>query len=38
MRSPNRDLNYEKPLDVVAEGEYQRVIGLLLTLAEGVTA
>ena len=35
MRSPNRDLNYEKPLDVVAEGEYQRVIDLLLALAGG---
>ena len=38
LRSPNRDLSYGKPLDLVAEGEYQRVIDLLLTLAEGVTA
>ena len=37
MRSPNRDLSYEKPLDLVAGGEYQRVIDLLLALAEGVT-
>ena len=37
MRSPNRDLGYEKPLDLVATGEYQRVIALLLALAEGVT-
>ena len=37
LRSPNRDLSYGKPLDFVAEGEYQRVIDLLLALAEGVT-
>lgn len=38
MRSPNADLDYEKPLDLVAAGSYQRVIDLLLALAEGVTA
>ncbi len=38
MRSPNRDLGYEKPLDLIAAGQYQRVIDLLLALAEGVTA
>jgi putative toxin-antitoxin system antitoxin component (TIGR02293 family) len=38
MRSPNPDLGYEKPLDVVAAGQYQRVIDLLLSIAEGVTA
>lgn len=38
MRSPNPDLGYEKPLDVVAQGRYQRVIDLLLALAEGITA
>jgi len=38
LRSPNPDLEYEKPLDVVAKGEYQRVIGVILALAEGVTA
>jgi putative toxin-antitoxin system antitoxin component (TIGR02293 family) len=37
MRSPNPDLGYEKPLDLVAAGHYQRVIDLLLALAEGVT-
>ena len=37
MRSPNPDLGYEKPLDLIAEGQYQRVIDLLLALAEGVT-
>lgn len=38
MRSPNPDLAYEKPLDLVAAGNYQRVVDLLLALAEGVTA
>ena len=38
LRSPNRDLGYGKPLDLIAEGEYQRVVDLLLALAEGVTA
>jgi len=38
LRSPNPDLGYEKPLDLVAAGHYQRVIGLMLALAEGVTA
>jgi len=38
MRSPNRDLGYDKPLDLIAAGQYQRVIDLLLALAEGVTA
>lgn len=38
MRSPNRDLGYEKPLDLVAAGRYQRVIDLLLALSEGITA
>ncbi len=37
MRSPNPDLGYEKPLDVIAAGHYQRVVDLLLALAEGVT-
>lgn len=38
LRSPDPDLGYEKPLDVVARGEYQRVIDSIMTLAEGVTA
>lgn len=38
LRSPNPDLGYEKPLDLVAAGQYQRVIDLMLALAEGVTA
>lgn len=37
MRSPNRDLDYKKPLDLVASGEYERVIDLLLAIAEGIT-
>ena len=38
MRSPNPDLGYEKPIDLVGKGQYQRVVDLLLALAEGVTA
>lgn len=38
MRSPNPELGYEKPLDLIAAGEYQRVVDLLLALAEGMTA
>ncbi|MEX2624727.1 MAG: antitoxin Xre/MbcA/ParS toxin-binding domain-containing protein [Acidimicrobiia bacterium] len=38
LRSPNPELNYEKPLDLVERGEYRRVIGAILALAEGVTA
>lgn len=37
LRSPNPDLGYEKPLDLIAAGHYQRVIDLLLALAEGIT-
>ncbi|MGI8792225.1 MAG: antitoxin Xre/MbcA/ParS toxin-binding domain-containing protein [Acidimicrobiales bacterium] len=38
MRSPNPELDYEKPLDLIAAGQYQRVVDLLLALAEGMTA
>jgi len=38
LRSPNPDLGYDKPLDLVAAGQYQRVIDLLIALAEGVTS
>ena len=38
IRSPNPDLDYQKPLDLVERGEYRRVIGAILALAEGVTA
>lgn len=34
MRSPNPDLGYEKPLDVIAAGQYQRVVAELTRQAE----
>ncbi len=37
MRSPNPDLGYRKPLDLIATGQYERVIDLLLALGEGIT-
>ena len=38
LRSPNPDLRYEKPLELIAQGRYQNVIDLLLSIAEGVTS
>lgn len=38
LRSPNPDLDYEKPIEVIAAGEYRRVIAAVLAMAEGVTA
>ena len=38
LRSPNPDLGYEKPLELIAQGRYQAVIDLLLSIAEGVTS
>ena len=38
LRSPNPDLTWRKPLDVVAEGDYRAVVGVILAIAEGVTA
>lgn len=38
IRSPNPQLAYEKPLDLVQRGEYRRVIGAVLAMAEGVTS
>lgn len=38
IRSPNPDLDYEKPLVLIERGEYRRVIGAILAMAEGVTA
>jgi putative toxin-antitoxin system antitoxin component (TIGR02293 family) len=38
LRSPNPDLDWHKPLELIAEGEYRRVIGAVLAMAEGVTA
>lgn len=38
LRSPNPDMEYEKPLDLLERGEYRRVIAAVLAMAEGVTA
>lgn len=38
LRSPNADLDYDKPIDLLERGEYRRVIGAIQALAEGVTA
>ena len=38
LRSPVPALDYEKPIELVERGEYRRVIGAILALAEGVTA
>jgi uncharacterized protein (DUF2384 family) len=38
IRSPDPNLGYEKPIDLIARGEYRRVIGVILAMAEGVTA
>ena len=38
LRSPNPKLNYNKPIDLIANGEYRQVIGALLAMAEGVTS
>ena len=38
LRSPNPELSYNKPVDLIADGEYRQVIGALLAMAEGVTA
>ena len=38
LRSPNPELSYEKPLDLIGRGDYRRVIGALLAMAEGITA
>ena len=38
LRSPVPAFDYEKPIDLIQRGEYRRVIGAILALAEGVTA
>lgn len=38
LRSPNPDLDWRKPLELIAEGEYRRVVGAVLAIAEGVTS
>jgi hypothetical protein len=37
IHSPNPDFAYEKPLDLIGRGEYRRVVGSVLAMAEGVT-
>jgi uncharacterized protein (DUF2384 family) len=38
IRSPNPDLGYAKPIGVIADGDYLRVVAAILSMAEGVTA
>lgn len=38
LKSPNPELGYRKPIDVISEGGYREVIAEVLAMAEGVTA
>ena len=38
LRSPNAGLDGRKPAELIADGDFRRVIGAVLVLAEGVTA
>jgi putative toxin-antitoxin system antitoxin component (TIGR02293 family) len=38
LRSPIPALDWQKPLDLIADGKYRQVVGAILALAEGVTA
>ena len=38
LRSPNPELEWQKPIDLIAEGQYLRVIAAILAVGEGVTA
>lgn len=38
LRTPNPDLDWHKPLELIGEGEYRLVITSILAMAEGVTA
>lgn len=38
LRAPNPDLDWHKPLKLIAEGEHRRVISSLLAIADGMTA
>ncbi len=38
LRSPNPGLDWRKPLEVIADGDYRRVVAVILALAEGVTS
>lgn len=36
LLSPNEFLDHEKPIDLLGQGEYRRVLGAVEALAEGV--
>lgn len=38
LRSPNPEFEWQKPIDLVADGQYRRVLGAILAMGEGVTA
>lgn len=38
LRSPVPALDYRKPIELIAQGEYRQVIGAVLSIGEGVTA
>lgn len=38
LRTPNPQIEYEKPIDLIANGRYRRVIAEIQAMAEGVTA
>lgn len=38
LRTPVPDLDYEKPIDLIADGQWRRVVDTLLAFAQGVTA
>jgi DNA-binding transcriptional regulator YhcF (GntR family) len=38
LRSPVPALDYDKPMELIEQGEYRRVIGAILSIGEGVTA
>jgi putative toxin-antitoxin system antitoxin component (TIGR02293 family) len=38
LRSPIPALDYRKPIDLIEQGEYRRVIGAILSIGEGITA
>ena len=38
LRSPNSALNWEKPLDLIRDRKYRRVLAALTALGEGVTS
>lgn len=38
LRSPNPDLDWRKPLELIADGAYRQVVGAVSAMAEGVPA